>query len=123
MKTLLKMIAIVALVLGLSGMLTAQTKAGDRTKKNAGANANAAAADKRPAAEDKTASATAAKADEKAKDPLENIRFRNLGPAVGGGRVTVCRRHSRQAERLLRGRGSGRRFHDAGWRSLMEGDL
>jgi photosystem II stability/assembly factor-like uncharacterized protein len=91
MKTLLKMIAIVALVLGLSAMLTAQTKASsDRTKKNAGANANAATADKKPATEDKSAATTAAKADDnKNKDPLENIRFRNLGPAVGGGRVTA----------------------------------
>ncbi len=90
MKTLLRMIVILALVLDLSAMLTAQTKAGnDRTKKNAGANTNAAAADKKPAADDKTATASAAKADDgKNKDPLENIRFRNLGPAVGGGRVT-----------------------------------
>ncbi len=27
--------------------------------------------------------------DTKAKDPLENMHFRNLGPAVGGGRVTA----------------------------------
>jgi len=28
-------------------------------------------------------------ADTKSKDPLENMKFRNLGPAVGGGRVTA----------------------------------
>src|SRR5919198_2619026 len=28
-------------------------------------------------------------ADEKSHDILENIKFRNLGPAVGGGRVTA----------------------------------
>jgi photosystem II stability/assembly factor-like uncharacterized protein len=84
------MIAILALALGLTVTLTAQTKAGnDRTKKNAGANTNAATADKKPAADDKGATASTAKADDsKTKDPLENIRFRNLGPAVGGGRVT-----------------------------------
>jgi photosystem II stability/assembly factor-like uncharacterized protein len=87
MKTLLRTIAILALVLGLSAMLAAQNKAGDRTKKNAGANATAATADKKPAAEDKSAATKAE--DNKAKDPLENIRFRNLGPAVGGGRVTT----------------------------------
>jgi photosystem II stability/assembly factor-like uncharacterized protein len=27
--------------------------------------------------------------DNKAKDPLENMRFRNLGPAVGGGRIAA----------------------------------
>src|SRR5215472_12765422 len=27
--------------------------------------------------------------DNKSKDPLENMKFRNLGPAVGGGRVSV----------------------------------
>lgn len=33
--------------------------------------------------------ATARLEDNKSKDPLENTRFRNLGPAVGGGRVTA----------------------------------
>jgi photosystem II stability/assembly factor-like uncharacterized protein len=89
MKTLLKTIAILALVLGFSGLLMAQTKAGDRTKKTSGANAATPAADKKTAAEDKSAPVAATKVDEKAKDPLENIRFRNLGPAVGGGRVTA----------------------------------
>src|SRR5215472_3880682 len=27
--------------------------------------------------------------DNKSKDPLENMKFRNLGPAVGGGRVSA----------------------------------
>src|SRR5437763_16554841 len=28
-------------------------------------------------------------ADARPKDPLENMKFRNLGPAVGGGRITA----------------------------------
>src|SRR5262249_51652330 len=55
-------------------------------KKTASGNAAAQADDKKPV-EDKSAAAKAE--DNKAKDPLENIRFRNLGPAVGGGRVTA----------------------------------
>src|SRR5262249_38538811 len=93
MKKMMKVMAILALVLGLAGLVMAQSKAGDRAKKAAGANAAAPAtgADKKtPAEPDKSAATTAAKAeDNKSKDPLENLKFRNLGPAVGGGRVTA----------------------------------
>jgi photosystem II stability/assembly factor-like uncharacterized protein len=87
MKTLSKTIMILAVALGLSGLLMAQTKSGDRSKKTTGATS---AADKKPAAEGENAASTAPTKleDNKSKDPLENIKFRNLGPAVGGGRVT-----------------------------------
>src|SRR6476469_2765063 len=91
MKTISKTIMILAVALGLSGLLMAQTKSGDRSKKTTGAtSAPQASADKKPAAEgEKAASTTPTKLeDNKAKDPLENIKFRNLGPAVGGGRIT-----------------------------------
>jgi photosystem II stability/assembly factor-like uncharacterized protein len=90
MKTLLKTIVILALALGLQGLLMAQSKAGDRTKtKKAGGANTPAATDKKTAGEDKVAPASAGKDEGKAKDPLENLKFRNLGPAVGGGRVTA----------------------------------
>jgi photosystem II stability/assembly factor-like uncharacterized protein len=90
MKTLHKMIVILALVLGLTGMLMAQNRTGSRAKKNADANATASSADKKTTAENKEAKPVGEPTEEtKAKDPLENIHFRNLGPAVGGGRVTV----------------------------------
>ncbi|HZD94887.1 MAG TPA: hypothetical protein VE133_11575, partial [Candidatus Sulfotelmatobacter sp.] len=88
MKNTFKMMAILALALGLSGLLMAQTKTGDRPKKATGTNPTAPQASDKKAAEEKAA--TGAKADENApKDPLENMKFRNLGPAVGGGRVTA----------------------------------
>jgi hypothetical protein len=85
MKTLLKTIVILALALGLHGLLLGQSKAGDRTKtkKAGGANAPASGADKKTSGEDKVATALAGKSaskddDSKAKDPLENLKFRNL---------------------------------------------
>src|SRR5436309_1452643 len=92
MKTLFKVIFVLALMLGVSSLLMAQTKSGDRSKKTTGANSETSKAntDKKVAAEgEKAASNTPTKLeDNKSKDPLENIKFRNLGPAVGGGRVT-----------------------------------
>jgi len=46
----------------------------------------------KPAASDtgsEAKSSEAKPADSKPKDPLDNMRFRNLGPAVGGGRVSA----------------------------------
>ncbi|HET9839783.1 MAG TPA: hypothetical protein VFR84_16270 [Candidatus Angelobacter sp.] len=89
MKTLLKIIVTLSLALGMSGLLWAQSKAGDRPKKSAGTNAAAGPNDKKTAAEEKPAPVSAPKTDASNKDPLENMKFRNLGPAVGGGRVTA----------------------------------
>src|SRR5689334_4148775 len=84
MKTLFKIVFVLALALGVSSLLMAQTKSGDRSKKTTGANSAApqASADKKPAAEgEKAASTTPTKLeDNKSKDPLENVKFRNLGP-------------------------------------------
>src|ERR1041384_14213 len=92
MKTLFKTIVILAVVLGLSSLLMAQSKAGDRPKRAAGTNAAEpkTSSDKKTAAEEKPASITPTKTESGApKDPLENMKFRNLGPTVGGGRVTA----------------------------------
>src|SRR5262249_14700020 len=90
MKTHCKTIFVLLVALGLPGLLMAQTKTGDRTKKTAGASAQSpqASTDKKAAAEDK-ASPAASSEEGKSKDPLDNLKFRNLGPAVGGGRVTT----------------------------------
>jgi photosystem II stability/assembly factor-like uncharacterized protein len=94
MKTLFKMIFILVLALCVPALLIAQSKTGDRTKKNTGANSQTpqASADKKTSGDgdkDAAKSTTPTKLeDNKSKDPLENVKFRNLGPAVGGGRVT-----------------------------------
>ncbi len=91
MKTRRKPFFAVISLMCLTGLLMAQTKSGDRPKKAAGANTAMpqAASEKKPA-EDKSVSASEdSKSDSKSKDPLENMKFRNLGPAVGGGRVTT----------------------------------
>src|SRR5215469_7337596 len=72
MKTLLKSLLLFVLVCALQAALTAQQHR--RSGKSA------------EAAENKTPQKAE---DNKSKDPLENIKFRNLGPAVGGGRVTA----------------------------------
>jgi photosystem II stability/assembly factor-like uncharacterized protein len=90
MKTTFKVIAILALTLGLAGLLMAQTKSGDRPKKSSGTKAAEPKTDKKAASEEKANSTTPTRTeDAAAKDPLENMKFRNLGPAVGGGRVTT----------------------------------
>ena len=92
MKTLFKTIVILAVVLGLSSLLMAQSKAEDRPKRAAGTNAAEpkTSSDKKTAAEEKPASITPTKTESGApKDPLENMKFRNLGPTVGGGRITA----------------------------------
>src|SRR5260221_3304561 len=40
-------------------------------------------------AQEETAAKPAKTQDNSSKDPLENLKFRNLGPAVGGGRVAA----------------------------------
>ena len=93
MKTLVRLIVVLALMLSVQSLLMAQSKTGDRTKKASGANAATPQTDKKMSADgDKVTapSTTATKLeDNKTKDPLENMKFRNLGPAVGGGRVTA----------------------------------
>ena len=53
MKTLFKIVFVLSLALGVSSLLMAQTKSGDRSKKTTGANSATpqATADKKPAAE------------------------------------------------------------------------
>ncbi|HEX3154889.1 MAG TPA: hypothetical protein VHV32_09705, partial [Candidatus Angelobacter sp.] len=93
MKTLYKMIFILILVLCIPSLLTAQSKAGDRTKKSSTGNTQkpAANSDKKTSDDgqkDAKSTTPTKLEDNKSKDPLENVKFRNLGPAVGGGRVT-----------------------------------
>ena len=88
MKTLLRILFFVSFIAGMNGLLPAQSKALKDTKKPAGK--QAADKDAQKPVDTAAASTTAdAKSDDTAvKDPLQYFRFRNLGPAVGGGRVT-----------------------------------
>ena len=87
MKTLFKSIFVLSLILSLQSVLLAQNKTGDRSKKNSGASPQKPQGN--TAEESEPGSTAATKLDDnKSKDPLENVKFRNLGPAVGGGRVT-----------------------------------
>src|SRR5258707_6532624 len=93
MKTLSKMVFVLVLALCAPTLLIAQSKTGDHTKKSGGnpqkpvANSDKKASD--DGDKDAAKSTTPTKLeDNKSKDPMENVKFRNLGPAVGGGRVT-----------------------------------
>ncbi len=88
MKTLLRILFFVSFIAGMNGLLPAQGNALKDTKKSSGKQAPDKNAQK-PV--DTAAASTPADArgdDTAVKDPLQYFRFRNLGPAVGGGRVT-----------------------------------
>jgi photosystem II stability/assembly factor-like uncharacterized protein len=74
MKSLLKSFLLIVLVWGFQASLMAQEHHSDRR-----ASRNAASAEEKVPQKAE---------DSKAKDPLENVKFRNIGPAVGGGRIT-----------------------------------
>jgi photosystem II stability/assembly factor-like uncharacterized protein len=82
MKTFVKLASILVLTLATcNGFLLAQKKAAS----NASDKASARAEDSKP----EKASEKPSEKSDKPKDPLENLHFRNLGPAVGGGRVAA----------------------------------
>jgi photosystem II stability/assembly factor-like uncharacterized protein len=86
MKTLIRVVVIVCLFLGLQ-MLPAQAKTKHDSKKTSKTTAKKAEPQKMSA---ENAEKTATNKDDgKPADPLANMKFRNLGPAVGGGRVTA----------------------------------
>src|SRR5215471_17820982 len=70
-------------VIGTSAILTAQEKSAHAAK------ASSKSASKTETSDAQKSSAAAADKSTASKDPLENMKFRNLGPAVGGGRVTA----------------------------------
>jgi photosystem II stability/assembly factor-like uncharacterized protein len=78
MKTLAKLILILAVAMGIqSTWLMAQEKQSESARPRSEA-----------AKPEKAKPDSSAKPDA-SKDPLENMKFRNLGPAVGGGRITA----------------------------------
>ena len=95
MKTILRSVVLLALVWSMQSLLLAEGPKSDKDKTDK-QHARAAQAGK-PQENDKASSTrsggpenAARNMDEsKPKDPLENMRFRNLGPAVGGGRITA----------------------------------
>jgi photosystem II stability/assembly factor-like uncharacterized protein len=77
MKTLTKAASILILVFAVSSQLPAvQAKSAGKAKPGDKSETTAERSD------------ATVKAADAAKDPLENMKFRNLGPAVGGGRIT-----------------------------------
>ncbi len=86
MKTSIRMITVVCLFLGLQmAVLPAQAGTRRDSKKTAKSPAQKAEAQKPVENAQKAPSVE----EGKSTDPLENMKFRNLGPAVGGGRVTA----------------------------------
>src|SRR6185312_4217705 len=84
MKTLFQLICFVVLALALQTSLFAKdTKSSKDTKSK-----SATAQNKETPKVADDGQKSAKPEDNKPKDPLENMKFRNLGPAVGGGRVT-----------------------------------
>src|SRR5215472_11905040 len=88
MKRFVKLMYAVCCFMVFSALLIAQEKPARSGKPSTSKSAPAAPANdsQKPAT---SASTKAHDNSEEAKDPLENMRFRNLGPAVGGGRVTA----------------------------------
>ena len=88
MKTIFKLIFVLVLALAVPNLLAAQSKTGDRSKKSGSANPQPSSDKKTSSDADKNTAISTAPTkleDNKSKDPLENVKFRNLGPAVGGG--------------------------------------
>ncbi|PYP85979.1 MAG: hypothetical protein DMG65_19885, partial [Candidatus Angelobacter sp. Gp1-AA117] len=91
MKTILKSVALLGLVWSMQSALLAEGLKSDKTDKDKQHAHGAQAA--KPQESDKAAAprsgAPETAARNESKDPLENMRFRNLGPAVGGGRIAA----------------------------------
>src|SRR5215469_16408519 len=75
MKTLVKSLVLLVMVWGVQASLTAQERRSERHSARSAESAEDTSPQKAEAS--------------KGKDPLENVKFRNLGPAVGGGRITA----------------------------------
>ncbi|MGH9564355.1 MAG: hypothetical protein ACRD4I_00085, partial [Candidatus Angelobacter sp.] len=88
MKTFFRSVSVFLLFLGMQAALSpAQAKSSydsKTAKKQKTAKANSEAP--KPAAKENQKTATT---NDEPRDPLANFKFRNLGPAVGGGRVTA----------------------------------
>ncbi|HET6935121.1 MAG TPA: hypothetical protein VFI72_09795, partial [Candidatus Angelobacter sp.] len=82
MKTRFQLIAVILSLLVFQAALPGKDTKGRDTKTKAAQNKET------PKVADQAQNA-ASPEESKAKDPLENMKFRNLGPAVGGGRVTA----------------------------------
>ncbi|HEY6305940.1 MAG TPA: hypothetical protein VI488_05700 [Candidatus Angelobacter sp.] len=113
MKTLAKLALILAVTMCLQGTrLMAQEKQQERTRPRTEASTS-----------EKAKPEASAKPDA-SKDPLENMKFRNLGPAVGGGRITAVAGIPGKANIYYAGAGGGGVFltQDGGlsWKPIFE---
>src|SRR5215467_1317180 len=86
MKTLAKLASVLVVVLCIQCTWSAaQEKKADSTRSKS----RSAKSESAKAESQKTETAKSESSKSEWKDPLENMKFRNLGPAVGGGRVTA----------------------------------
>ena len=110
MKTLVKSLLFSLLIWALQVSLVAQEHRSERRASRSAENAEEKPAQKAE--------------DNKNKDPLENIKFRNLGPAVGGGRVSAVVGIPGKANVYYVGTGGGGVWYtqDGGlsWKAIFE---
>src|SRR5947209_1849184 len=129
MKTILKSVVLLALVWSMQSALLAEGPKSDKDKTDK-QHAHAAQAGK-PQENDKASprnggpeNAARNMDESKPKDPLENMRFRNLGPAVGGGRITAVAGIPGKSNIYYAGAGGGGVFltQDGGlsWKPIFE---
>src|SRR5579863_897295 len=110
MKTLLKSLLLVVVACGLQAFIVAQEHRSERRAARSTENAEEQTSQKPE--------------DNKNKDPLENVKFRNIGPAVGGGRVTAVAGIPGKANVYYVGAGGGGVWYtqDGGlsWKAIFE---
>jgi photosystem II stability/assembly factor-like uncharacterized protein len=110
MKTLMKSLLLSLLVCGLASSLMAQERRSERRSARGAENTEEQTPQKPE--------------DNKGKDPLENVKFRNIGPAVGGGRVSAVVGIPGKANVYYVGTGGGGVWYtqDGGlsWKAIFE---
>ena len=123
MKTLLKPVLVLALACSIPSLLLGDEPKSDKQhprSTQSGKNQNA----EKPSAVQPDSSTAQKSEDAKSKDPLENMRFRNLGPAVGGGRITAVAGIPGKSNIYYAGAGGGGVFltQDGGlsWKPIFE---
>ena len=123
MKTLLKPVLVLALACSIPSLLLGDEPKSDKQHPRSTQSGKPHNAEK-PSAVQPDSSTAQKSEDAKSKDPLENMRFRNLGPAVGGGRITAVAGIPGKSNIYYAGAGGGGVFltQDGGlsWKPIFE---
>ena len=123
MKKLLNSLFLFVLICSLQSLLTAQNSdnGSDKPHSRHSQSPDSKNADK---PRNTTETTSSKPEDSKSKDPLENMRFRNLGPAVGGGRIAAVAGIPGRPNIYYVGAGGGGVFvtQDGGlsWKAIFE---